>query len=253
LEYNNPNTRSDSENPYYYPFSNPTAAAMMVTHHLGTPIQSAEKTTAIAHTLACLGSDLSILDLGNFDTAVENRKLDAHLASMSDSMFHREDGWLESSVRIRLPLDKTKMSESDAAELKVEGLFHRDIIDVISLVYQSDVVRSFNHIPFKQFWRLSEDAPAERLYGEVFSSQVMLDTDDEISKLCLGNDSDQSDLEAATVPLLLYSDSTHLANFGAASCWPVYLFFGGQSKYVCEKPSSHACHHIAYMPKVRHT
>jgi hypothetical protein len=39
-----------------------------------------------------------------------------------------------------MPLDKTKMPESDAAELEVGGVFHRDIIDVISSVYQSDVI-----------------------------------------------------------------------------------------------------------------
>jgi hypothetical protein len=145
------------------------------------------------------------------------------------------------------------MLESSAVEFEVRGVFHRDIIDVISSVYQSGVVRSFNHVPFKQFWKPSEDSPPERLYGEIFSSQAMLDADDEICKHFPENDSDPgSDLEAVTVPLLLYSDSTHLANFGTASCWPVYMFFGSQSKYVRDKPTSSACHHIAYMPEVRH-
>jgi len=62
------------------------------------------------------------------------------------------------------------MLESKAAEFEVRGVFHWDIIDVISLVYRSDVVRSFNYIPFKQFWKPSKDAPPERLYGELFTS-----------------------------------------------------------------------------------
>jgi hypothetical protein len=193
------------------------------------------------------------LDLRKFDAAVENRKLDAYLNSISESMFHREDGWLESSVRIRLPLDKTKMPETEAAEFEVKEVFHRDIIDVVSSVYQSDAVRSFNHIPFKQFWKSSEHAPPERIYGELFSSQAMLDADDEICRICMNNDLDNSDLEAVSVPILLYSDSTHLASFGTASCWPVYMFFGSQSKYIRAAPTSSACHHIAYLPKVCHT
>jgi Plavaka transposase len=237
--------------PYYHPFSNPSAAAMMVAHHSGALVQSLQQTTQIAHILGSLGSDLSPLDLSNFDATVENRKIDAYLTSTPENVFQREDGWLESSVQIRLPLDKGKMLESKAAVFDVGGVFHRDIIDVISSVYQSDVVRSFNLIPFKEFWKPSEDAPPERLYGEIFSSQVMLDTDDDIYKCSLGNDSDSQDLEAVSVPLLLYSDSTHLANFGNASCWPIYLFFGSQSKYVRDMPSSFACHHIAYMPSVR--
>jgi hypothetical protein len=144
------------------------------------------------------------------------------------------------------------MQESNAAEFEVTGVFHHDIIDVITSVYQSDAVRDFNHIPFKEFWKPLEDATPERLYGEIFTSQAMIDADINICNCSLGNDPESQDLEAATVPLLLYSDSTHLASFGSASCWPLYLFFGSQSKYVCDKPTSDACHHIAYMPKVRH-
>ena len=237
--------------PYFHPFSNPSAAAIMVAHHSGTSLQSLQKTSEIAHLLGSLGSDLNPIDLVNFDAALETKKLDAYLTSASGSTFPREDGWHESSVRIRLPLDQKKMRESDAAEFEVGGVFHRDIIDVISSVYQTDVVQSFNHIPFKQFWKPSEDAPPERLYGEIFSSQAMLDADKDICRLCLENDLDNSDLEAVSVPLLLYSDLTHLANFGTASCWPVYLFFGSQSKYTRAMPTSSACHHIAYMPEVR--
>jgi hypothetical protein len=225
---------------------------MMIAHHSGSTTQSLQQTTQIARLLGCLGSDLSPLDLINFDATVENKKLDAYLTSESDSTFHREDGWQESSVRIRLPLDKVKMQESNAAEFEVTGMFHRDIIDVITSVYQSDAVRDFNHIPFGEFWKPSEDATPERLYGEVFTSQAMIDADNNICNCSLGNNPDSQDLEAATVPLLLYSDSTHLANFGNASCWPLYLFFGSQSKYIRDRPTSYACHHIAYMPKVRH-
>jgi len=245
----------DTQNtPYYHPFSNPSAAAMMVAHHSGTSVQSVQKTTQIAHILGSLGSDLNALDLGNFNATLEHKKLDAYLANVpaSEDIFHREDGWMESSVRIRMPLDKTKMPESSAAELEVGGVFHQNIINVISSVYRSDTVCSFKHVPFKSFWRSSEDSPPERLYGEIFSSDAMLDADNDICTICLENDSDESDLEAISVPLLLYSDSTHLANFGNASCWPVYLLFGSQSKYIRAMPTSSACHHIAYMPEVSH-
>ena len=236
--------------PYFHPFSNPSAAAMMIAHHSGALTQSLGQTTRIAHILGSLGSDLDPDDLLNFDAIVENRRIDAYLASTPGDTFTREDGWSESSVRIRLPLDKKKMLESEAAEFEVPGVFHRDILDVISSVYQSDTVRSFNLVPFKEFWKPSENATPERLYGEIFTSQAMIDSDDNICEYILENDLGSDDLENVTVPLLLYSDSTHLANFGTASCWPIYMFFGSQSKYVRDKPSSHSCHHIAYMPKV---
>jgi hypothetical protein len=222
---------------------------MMVAHHSGTPLQSVQKTTEIAHILGSLGSDLNPLDLVNFDARLENKKLDTYLTSASDGVLQREDGWIASSVRIRLPLDKKKMLETEAAQFEVGGIYHRDIIDIISSVYGSDVVRTFNHVPFKQFWRQSEDAPPERLYGEIYNSDAMLDVDNDICN-CGFPGSDSDSLEAISVPILLYSDSTHLANFGSASSWPVYLFFGAQSKYVRGSPTASACHHIAYMPEV---
>ncbi len=113
------------------------------------------------------------------------------------------------------------MIESDAAEFEVGGIFHCDIIDVISTVYQSNVVKSFNHVPFKEYWKPLEDSPPECLYGEIYSSQAMLDTDDEICNSGQPSDLDKSDLEAISIPLLLYSDLIHLASFRTTSSWPV--------------------------------
>ncbi|KIJ59451.1 hypothetical protein HYDPIDRAFT_100692 [Hydnomerulius pinastri MD-312] len=50
--------------------------------------------------------------------------------------------------------------------------------------------------------------------------------------------------------LMTWSDSTHLTHFSNASLWPFYVFFGNQSKYLCSKPTSMACHHIAYIPSI---
>ncbi|KZT63257.1 hypothetical protein DAEQUDRAFT_780622 [Daedalea quercina L-15889] len=59
---------------------------------------------------------------------------------------------------------------------------------------------------------------------------------------------DPPEVEVALVPMLLYSDSTHLTSFGSASLWPIYAFFGFVSKYVRAKPTSFSAHHIAYLP-----
>ena len=54
------------------------------------------------------------------------------------------------------------------------------------------------------------------------------------------------------IGIMIWSDSTLLANFGTASLWPIYLYFGNQSKYSRAKPSDFAAHHLAYIPKVVH-
>ncbi|KAH9919802.1 uncharacterized protein B0H18DRAFT_936945 [Fomitopsis serialis] len=50
--------------------------------------------------------------------------------------------------------------------------------------------------------------------------------------------------------MMLWSDATHLATFGDAKAWPVYVFFGNLSKYVRRRTSSLSCHHVAYIPSL---
>lgn len=54
-----------------------------------------------------------------------------------------------------------------------------------------------------------------------------------------------------TVPIIIYSDATLLANFGDASLWPGYLFSGLISEYVRLVPSSLSAQHFVYFPSVR--
>jgi hypothetical protein len=52
------------------------------------------------------------------------------------------------------------------------------------------------------------------------------------------------------IGMMIWSDSTHLASFGTTSFWPIYLYFGNQSKYTHAKPSEFAPHHLAYISKI---
>lgn len=90
--------------PYYHPFSNPSAAAMMVAYHLGNHVQPAQRVTQFARILGSMGSDLNPLDLSDFDGFLEQKKLDTYLATAPENAFRCEDGCLESSDRIRPPL-----------------------------------------------------------------------------------------------------------------------------------------------------
>ncbi|KAG2063384.1 hypothetical protein BDR04DRAFT_1123294 [Suillus decipiens] len=60
-------------------------------------------------------------------------------------------------------------------------------------------------------------------------------------------------LETVVAAIMLWSDSTHVASFGTASLWPIYLFLGNQSEYVRGKTFAFAAHHIAYIPKLSDT
>ena len=157
-------------------------------------------------------------------------------------------GWKESVVKIRLPPERaTSMDESKAPEFEVPGVFHRSLVDIIKDAFQETAALEYHYTPFKYFWKPSNDEPAQRLYSELYSSDAMID---EYERLQSSPCEPGCGLERVLASIMFWSDSTHLTSFGSASLWPIYLFFGNQSKYVRAKPTSFACHHLAYMPHV---
>jgi hypothetical protein len=49
---------------------------------------------------------------------------------------------------------------------------------------------------------------------------------------------------------MFFSDATHLANFGTAKAWPLYMYFGNLTKYTRAAPKSGACHLVGFLPSV---
>ncbi|KAJ7055705.1 hypothetical protein C8F01DRAFT_444509 [Mycena amicta] len=81
----------------------------------------------------------------------------------------------------------------------------------------------------------------QELYGEMYSAQRTFEA---FSKL------PPCEEEPVIASIMPYSDATHLANFGTASLWPLYIYFGNRSKYERAKPSANAGYHAAYFPSV---
>lgn len=101
--------------------------------------------------------------------------------------------------------------------------------------------------PSRSVTQPSSDSPPECLYGELYTADAMIAEQKKLESQC----SEPDDIEPVIAAIMLYSDSTHLANFGTASLWPMYAFIGNQSKYIRAKPTSFAAHHLAYISKVR--
>jgi len=120
-------------------------------------------------------------------------------------------------------------------------------------LWTSDVAASTNPAPVPTpssdtgLERLAYPDPI-RIHQEIYDSDAMLEAHEEINALPRDP---SDDLERVVAPLMVWSDSTHLASFGDASLWPFYLYFGNQSKYTWAKSTADACHHLAYIPTVR--
>ncbi|KAJ7174906.1 hypothetical protein C8R46DRAFT_1161271 [Mycena filopes] len=190
-------------------------------------------------------------DLVGFILKAETARFDRALAGdVGDAVGNAsgvKDGWKEVEVEIEVP-DGAKRGPSDPLPVfSVPGLHFRNLTQTIKSALQDPSARFFHYTPFKQFWQRSPAEPAERIYDEIYSSPAFIKAHEKIQRQPAESN---CTLERVVAALMWWSDSTHLANFGTASLWPIYLLFGNQSKYVRGKPRAGACHHVAYIPKL---
>lgn len=150
-------------------------------------------------------------------------------------------------MHVKLPDEKVCQNEANAPILEVQGVYHRSLIEVITTALQDDSAKSFHYTPFRQFWKSTPESSSERIYSEIYNSDAFIEEDKKIKSLPL---EPGPKYEHAIAALMVYSDGTHLAQFGTASLCPLYAFFGNQSKYDRAKPSQFAAHHVAYLPSV---
>jgi hypothetical protein len=231
--------------PYFHPFPNVTSFRLMDWHYRASVSKSAADLDSLVQNVI-LAEDFDAEDLRNFNTSREMARLD-HYGS-TDAPFSVKDGWKEGSVTLRLPNARYKhASESTAPEFKIDGIHYRPLLEVLKSVCLNSDARRFHWVPYKLFHQSLDDGV--RVYSDIFNGDAMIEEDAKIR--ALPNDlGDDPDTEVATLALMLWSDSTHLASFGTASLWPIYLFFGNVSKYTREKPTAHQAHHLAYVPSV---
>jgi hypothetical protein len=233
---------------FYHPFPNATTFWLLHWFYQGSPTKSKADLDSIVCNVIC-AEDFDQADVKDFSTDRELARLDKY--GRTNSPFLAEDGWREGVVKIHVPNTKSKfVSESVAPAFEISGVHYRPLLEVIKGAFQSPDVKRYHWVPFKLFHH-SPDGPVH-VYSDIYNSNAMLEEDAKIQALPR-DPSDDPDSEVAIAPILVWSDSTHLTTFGTASLWPIYIFFGNQSKYTRGKPSSYAAHHLAYIPSVSFT
>ncbi|KAJ3529705.1 hypothetical protein NMY22_g8891 [Coprinellus aureogranulatus] len=164
-----------------------------------------------------------------------------------------DDGWVSTPVNIEVPFHKQMKKNKGTADTHCIGHFrHRRIMSVIreKLSCREDS-RYFHYYPHRATWKPTEDSAEVELYGELYASKAFRDAHDEIQRL--PETESNRGLERVVVALMIWSDGTQLTQFGSASLWPCYLFFGNESKYRRCRPSEGLANHIAYFLKLPDT
>jgi hypothetical protein len=245
----------------------------MVWFHLGSNLKSLAELDSLV-TEVLLQDDFDPAHLKDFSAARENKRLDDSTTSEIDDLPAAPDGWKTASIKIKLPAPKQCRLESDAPEFEVPGLMYRPLLDVMVEAFQSPAFEEFHTTPFEYRWNPQHDPgdpdvhldPVdipldehglpilpeghEVLYGEIYTSARMLKAHNALPEAAT---LPTPHLETIIAAYMFWSDATHLANFGNASLWPLYTFFGNQSKYTRAKPTSNAGHHQAYFPSVNNS
>jgi Plavaka transposase len=181
--------------------------------------------------------------------------IDEMLAKDAGNQPYGGEGWKETAITISIPTGvKKKASDARAANsgatshmMEIPGLWHRSIVALIRSVFCDDPAAQHLHFnPFKQYWE-GPGSTKQRVRDELFNSNAWIREHEAIQH----GPRDPGDLAPRCIAALMFwSDATHLAQFGQAKLWPIYLYFGNQSKWLRCKPSAHACHHVAYLPGV---
>lgn len=193
-----------------------------------------------------IGSDeFKLDDIASFNTQRELHHLDSSggdCSSPNQTPF-THDGWIEHDVTISVP---NGLKNSTGHAFTIPGLHRRPLISVLKAALSDITSRRFHFSPFKRFWKTSS-GEEQRCYDEAYTSDVWLKAHDDLQKQ---HNEPECKLEKVVLGLMFWSDSTHLTNFGTAKVWPLYMYIGNLSKYFRGKPTSGACHHVAYIPSV---
>jgi Plavaka transposase len=181
----------------------------------------------------------------------DEEKDDNKTATDSDSaLWFNDANWITSPITIPVPFHRL-MKNSGTRDHAVGEMKHRRLVPVIEEKIRNTKPGDFHYQPYELVWSPPSASEGEqldlRVQGEFYNSPSFVEAHQELqnSPLIAG-----CSRERVVVALMLWSDETHLSSFGSAKLWPIYLFFGNESKYRRSKTSLKLCEHIAYLESV---
>ena len=187
-----------------------------------------------------LHPDFQLSDLKGFSARRENE-----IADKADTKSTLLTSFSEASVDIEVPSgDKNVPS----AKFSVTGLHYRSLLSILRSAFADPLATMFHLSPYKMFHKSPTSGVEQRVYSEMYDSDVFIEEHDRVQRAALPPDDPDCKREKVIAAMMFWSDSTHLANFGTAKLWPIYMMLGNLSKYVRALPNSGACMHVAYIP-----
>ncbi|TFK58999.1 hypothetical protein BDN72DRAFT_781342 [Pluteus cervinus] len=185
-------------------------------------------------------------DLKGFSARRENARL-AEAAQVSEIAAQLE--FKEVKVEIDVPSGSQSVPSQ---KFPIPGLLYRKLTSVLKTAFADPLAHHYHYSPFTLNHSPSDPSGLEqRVWSEVFNSDAFISENDKVQLHApTPPDEPRCTREKVVAAVMFASDSTLLANFGAAKAWPIYFMLGNLSKYIRAQPGSGALHHVAYIPSL---
>ncbi|KIO00599.1 hypothetical protein M404DRAFT_107813, partial [Pisolithus tinctorius Marx 270] len=151
---------------YFTLFLNATVWHLMSWFYNGSTQKSQSDLDNLVHNVI-LAAEFDREDLCSFVAQQE-------LSQMDESTLFSSNSWCTTSVTIWLPCEGVKVHEENAPEFEVEELHYCKLTDVIKAAFAETAAKEYNAIPYKLFWQADDDTIPERVFGKVYTADVML-------------------------------------------------------------------------------
>ncbi|KAK7037661.1 hypothetical protein VNI00_010884 [Paramarasmius palmivorus] len=237
----------EAERPFYEPFRNASTFRLINWAKDIHTLTDDGVNTLVEDVLT--KPDFDPADLADFDARTEKKRLDRHIADNAAKEealpFGSNNIWKKDKVRIPMPCKGHRFEkEEDAPHLELE-FWRRDLLGVLKSAVEGDTFSEYHLKAFKLFMQQPDSERITRVYGESYTSDRAIDTERTRTE-----SQEEDELEKVLLWLILFSDATHLTNFGTAELWPIYLWIANQSKYPRALPKNFSALHLAYLPKI---
>lgn len=160
-----------------------------------------------------------------------NKLADFSTCSASHILYHSENHnrkgpysgntWQETHIDIGIPLGN-KNTSGLSQIFSIPRLYYWPLLGVLNLALADVTSLHFHFSLFKKFWK-KPCGHEECCFNELYTPNAWLNEHDWLQHQ---PNEPGCKFKKVILGLMLWFDSTHLANFSSASVWPLYLYFG---------------------------
>ena len=154
------------------------------------------------------------------------------------------------SITISVPFPRRSL-HSGPRDYTLAGFHRQSLLSIIrDKLSDPSCCWSFRFKPYLLRWKCSSSANDIGVYGKLFHSQAFITAHRQLQDMPPDPATGGCTLPRRIVVLMFWSNATQLTSFGDAKLWPLYLYFGNESKYQRCTPTANLCSHVTYFQHV---